>query len=97
MEPIELSPTFEDFRPWLKGLQYYFSDGFDAKSNYAKRKARAGSSAGGLPPFDDETLDGHVDYSSFVKPTCHLGGELKGLVIRYNSPSSPVPTLTSAA
>ena len=26
-QPIELSPDFEDFRPWLKGLQYCFSEG----------------------------------------------------------------------
>ena len=89
---IKLSPTFEDFRTWLKELRYCFSDGFDAKSAYEKRKERAGSSAGQFAPFDDETLGGHVDYSSFIKPAYHLGGELQGLIVRYDPTSSPIST-----
>ena len=89
---LKLSPTFEDFRTWLKELRYCFSDGFDAKSAYEKRKERAGSSAGQFAPFDDETLGGHVDYSSFIKPAYHLGGELQGLIVRYDPTSSPIST-----
>ena len=96
MRDIELSPTFEDFRAWLKDLQYCFSDGFEAKGSYAKRKARAGSSAGEFVPFDDETLGGFIDYSSFVEPTRRLEGKLQGLIIRYDPASSLLPTPTGA-
>jgi len=85
---IELSPTFEDIRQWLVHLQYRFSDGFEHKFSYKKRKERVGDSAGELPPFDDETLGGYINYSSLIEPICRLTGELKGLTIRYSPPSS---------
>ena len=91
-EDIELSPDFEGIRKWLMSLQYCFSDGFEAKNHYKKQKERAGDSAGELIPFDDETLGGNIGYSSLIEPTRHLTGELEGLNIRYNSPSSPPPT-----
>ena len=90
---IELSPTFEDFRVWLEDLQYRFSDGFELKNSHVKREKRAGNSAGSLTPFDDETLGGKVDYSSFIEPVGCLTGQLKGLLIRYPSTVNP----TSAA
>ena len=89
---IELSPTFEDIRKWPEQLQYCFSDGFEAKYSRKKRKQRAGDSAGELPPFDDETLGGNINYSSLIEPTRRLPGKLSGLKIRYNPPSSPPPT-----
>ena len=79
MEPIELSPAFEDIRPWLADLQYRFSEGFEIKNNHERRKRREE-----LPPFEDETLRGTIDYSSLITPTHRLTGELKGLTIRYN-------------
>ena len=79
MEPIELSPAFEDIRPWLADLQYHFSEGFELKNNHERRKRREE-----LPPFEDETLKGTIDYSSLITPTHHLTGGLKGLTIRYN-------------
>ena len=77
MQPIELSPPFEDFRPWLEHLQYCFSDGFELKNNHERRKRREE-----LPPFEDETLKGTIDYSSFIQPIQHLTGELEGLSVR---------------
>ena len=38
-----------------------------------------------IPPFDDETLGGHVSYSALIDPARNLQGRLKGLVIRYES------------
>jgi len=89
MKPIELSPDFEDIREWLEHPQYCFSDGFELKYAYKKRKQRAGDAADELTPFDDETLGGNIDYSSLIEPTRSLTGELEGLDIRYNPPSSP--------
>jgi len=89
MDAIELSPSFEAFRMWLQDLQWLFSDGFALKFTHVKREERAGSNASGLVPFDDETLGGCIDYSTFIEPTRHLTGELKGLAIRYDpSPHS---------
>ena len=42
MEAIELSPAFEDFRPWLKGLQYCFLKGFKLKLSSSDKE---------LPPW----------------------------------------------
>jgi len=38
MQTIELSPAFEDIRPWLEELQYCFSEGFELKHGHARRK-----------------------------------------------------------
>ena len=104
---IELSPAFEDFRPWLKDLRLCLSKGFKYKichpSNEGKRpswrRKAEGSASGVTPfpvPFDNETLGGHVDYSSIVQSTRYLKGELGGLVVRYETPLPPVPAPTSA-
>ena len=87
---IQLSAAFEDFSPWLTDLKYRFSEGFGAMNSYERRKIRAGSSAGGLVAFDDETLGGNIDYSSLIEPARSLKGELEDLIIRYNpEPSQP--------
>jgi len=86
-EAIELSPAFEDFRAWLKVLRYRFSEGISAKNAHVRQEKRAGNSAGS--PFDDETLGGHIDYSSFIEPVRRLTGELEGLTIRYSSTVDP--------
>ena len=99
---IDLSPDFEDFRPWLRDLLYSFSEGFKCKlANEEQalpewRKKQAGRSMGQPKPtpvpFDEETLGGYVDYSAIIEPTRELEGDLKGLTIRYDLPSSPLPT-----
>jgi len=38
-----------------------------------------------IPPFDNETLGGHVHYSALINPVRRLKGGLEGLVIRYDS------------
>jgi len=83
-ETIELSPDFEDFRPWLEDLQSRFSDGFKLKPNLKKRTRRE---RGLVKPattvqFDDETLGGFITYATVLETVPQLGGALKGLVIR---------------
>jgi len=101
MEPIELSPAFEDFRGWLRGLQFCFSKGFKLKPSAVEEpepewvKNKAGGSTGQVKPhnpdpFIDETLGGYVDYPTIIQPIPHLEGELKGLIIRYKPSASDV-------
>jgi len=63
-------------------------------------REEAGGSAGGVTPtpvpFDDETLGGHIDYSTIINPIPHLRGELNGLFVRYNPTAPPLPTPTGA-
>ena len=101
--PIELSPAFEDFRPWLERLSYYFSEGFGELAIQKRRgkvwswgREEAGAAGGVTPapvPFDNETLGGNIDYSTLIKPIRHLEGELSRLIIRYHPalPSLPTP------
>ena len=109
LEPITLSPDFEDFRPWLRDLRYSFSEGFRCKiSDLNKqeglpewRQKRAGSSTDQVKPttvpFDDETLGGYVDYSAIIEPTRYLKGGLQGLDIHYDITPSPVPATQASA
>ena len=106
-EAIELSPVFEDFRPWLRDLQRDFSKGFRSKNSHEDdsepewRSQQAGGSVSAVAstpvPFDDETLGGRVDYSTVIEPTRSLRGVLKGLVIRYDTASPPLPIPAGAA
>ena len=94
--PIELSPTFEAFRPWLKEMRRNFAKGFNCKNqdsttdeevNWREKQAgKSASDATSTPvPFDDEALNGRVDYSTVIEPTRRLKGELKGLIIPYDT------------
>ena len=94
MQSIDLSPHFEDFQPWLEDLQLRFSEGFSAKSASLvkqKKRQRLGTSSAEVDQFDDETLGGHIQYSSFIEPVRHLTGELKKLAIRYDPSQIPLP------
>lgn len=88
MLAIELSPPFEDFRPWLRKLQLLFSEGFSLWSANLRRKQCPEMCAGGPIPFDDETLGGWIDYLTLIESTRNLTGELKGLIIRYDPRST---------
>jgi len=94
MEAIELSPIFEDFRPWLEGLQYYFSKGFERKRAPNKPGWLAAATTTEAEPatgqFDDETLGGCIEYTTLITLIGYLTGELKELIIRYPK-SSPAP------
>ena len=106
-QAIELSPTFEAFRPWLKPLRYVFSKGFEYKGSHPSNVDDAppwmlNSVGGPVPtpvpvPLDDETLGGCVNYLAIIEPTRHLENELEGLTIRYEPTSPPLPTQTGAA
>jgi len=89
MQAIELSPVFEDFRPWLQNLPYCFSEGF--KLQPAPNKVvwpqwmPAVTANGGNPTtiqFNDKTLGGWIHYAVVLAPVQYLAGELKGLIIR---------------
>jgi len=96
---INLSPTFEDFRGWLGDLRLAFRRGVRAKQTHEEElmflQQQDGASEGeDFPTFDDETLAGHITYSALVGPVRNPKGKLKGLVIRYDPDSSPLPTST---
>jgi hypothetical protein len=50
-----------------------------------------------IAPFDDETMGGYVQYSSFIEPVRYLKGELKGLIVRYDPSRSQIGALTGTA
>ena len=92
LESIELPSTFEDFRCWLESLQTSFATGFARKTIHdSALKSRKGARfpVRKVAPFDDETLDGNIDYSIFIDPVRWLGGDLEGLVIRYDPKTTP--------
>jgi hypothetical protein len=96
-KPIELSPCFKDFCAWLRPLRSSFKRGFWLKSIHEdepeEQQGLVGSAAE-IVPFDDETLGGHIDYSSFIEPVRRLSGELEGLIIRYDPKAIPLPLPT---
>ena len=94
--PIELFPTFEAFRPWLKEIRGKFARGFNCKNQDStadeeliwgeKQAGKSANDATSAPvPFDDEALDERADYSTVIEPTRRFEGELKGLIIRYDT------------
>ena len=94
LKPFEVSPSFKDFRRWLLMLQNSLSCGFWEKYQQLcdMRSDRDDEPA----PFDDETLGGHVTYSTIVQQASCLTGELEGLVIRYHSPEGS-PLISTGA
>ena len=91
MQAIELSPVFEDFRPWLEDLQSCFSDGFKQKPFVPYKRvlpAWRTPAKSTAAQFDDETLGGHITYATIITPIPYLTGELKGLIIRGPQSSS---------
>ena len=95
-QPIKLSPCFQDFQKWLRDLQFRFVKGFVLQSMHAVDLRHhlevLGGSADEIASFDDETLDGHIDYPSFIKLVPLLEGGLEGLVIHYHLITTPPPT-----
>ena len=103
MQAIELSPVFEDFRPWLKGLQHCFSQGFKLKPSISNDDVPEWATAvttPGINPsaaqFDDETLGGLIKYATVMAPVPKLTGELEGLAIRDPRQRSSVSTSSTS-
>ena len=97
---LNLSPTFEDFRGWLGTLRLAFRRGVRAKQTHEEDLMFLQQQQDGgedVPTFDDETLAGHITYSALLGPVRNPKGKLKGLVIRYDPQSSPLPTSTDAS
>ena len=102
-EPIELSPDFADFRPWLKGLQHCFKVGFKLKPSPDDEEVPEWATTltgNGVElataQFDDETLGGNITYDTVLAPIPHLGGKLEGIEIRDPKRSSVPGSSTSA-
>ena len=101
---LGLSPKFEDFGDWLRALRRAFRCGFIARNTQddlvdeqaqGRWNGRSGRSV--IPPFDDETLGGHVSYSTLINSARNLTGKLEGLIVRYESePASANTTPTNA-
>ena len=87
---LNLSPAFEDFRPWLGEIRLSFRRGIRAKEIHEEELAilsQDGESEDeDTPEYDDETLGGHVHYSALINPVRGLKGKLEGLVVRYDPP-----------
>ena len=100
LQRIELSPSFEAFRPWLQEIQLMFSHGFAYKEECIRQRKTL--QFRGLPfeeavPIDDETLGGKVSFPLFTGPTHQLTGKLK-LIVRYPSkPSLPTNKISTEA
>ena len=80
-----VSPSFEGFYDWLRRLQRFFFSGFQAKDQYKflmEIPKRTSGRTKKQATFDDETLGGHVAYSTFIESARELTGELEGLIIR---------------
>ena len=99
---LNLSPTFKDFRGWLKNLKDSFNRGFWSELDYKYGQHRSWLLEGEEPKdevmltFDDETLGGHVSYSALINPVSKLKGKLGGLIVRYNpAPQTSVVGSTS--
>jgi len=105
MCPIELSPDFKDFHPWLFGIQYWFSEGFKCRPPSKEGVpdwaiAMVGDDVEpAADPYDDETLGGYIEYAGILTAIPHLEGELESLVIRdpqhSSPPASPISVGTS--
>jgi len=96
MHRIELSPGFEDFRPWLEDLLYGFSEGFKHKPNPTQlgkwRRAKPST-----VEFEDETLGGYVTYATALAPVPYLKGKLDRLSIRDPEHQSAAPASPTSA
>jgi len=91
---FNLSPGFEDFRGWLEVIHTCFFNGFHAKEVHMRKlelspwhEDEGSEDDEAMITFNDETLEGHVNYSSLINPVHKLKGKLKGLVVRYYDPT----------
>ena len=87
---FEPSPSFKDFKRWLRGLRLDFLHGFFARNEHRlwlEDPMLASRGEGDIPPpYDEETLGGYITYSNIIKQVPRFSGDLQGLVIRYDPP-----------
>ena len=87
-KPIDFTTDFKDFRRWLRFLQTSFMTGFkkkfpsedDEDEELQRMEARVTGVRSSM--FDDETLGGHIQYSTMIETIPKLPGKLEGLIIR---------------
>ena len=87
LKAFDVSPSFTGLCGWLRKLQRAFYRGFWAENEYRSLREdqmEELSDEGTLPPFDEETLGGHLTYSTLIQPVRGFTGELEGLAIRYD-------------
>ena len=104
LEPLDLSPTFVEFRSWLVCLRAAFRVGLRSrvihreKNNPEARMLQDHQdevSEDGVAPFDDETLGGHVCYSAIIDPVANFKGTLKDLEVRYKGATTSATQTTA--
>ena len=85
---IDLTPDFRDFRRWIRFLQINFMIGFKKKfpgkddEDEEIQRVEARAMGVGSSVFNDETLGGHIQYSTIIEMIPKLPGILQGLIIR---------------
>ncbi|KAF9780566.1 hypothetical protein BJ322DRAFT_1112555 [Thelephora terrestris] len=91
LPPLDLSPTFEDFRDWLQELRFSLHKGILSECQYKGKVTRQEEGHGAGPsrviPPDEEILGGSICYSALISPARNLKGKLEGLIVRYESES----------
>ena len=93
LKKFEVSPSFKGFDGWLRKLQRAIRRGLLAKMDQFL-EVEDSCDKDTRPPFDEETLGGHITYSALIQPVRDLTGELAGLAIRYDPTSSISDSIT---
>lgn len=94
---LDLSRSLEGFRDWVEGIHLSFADGVASRQVYRNSVARqkllnkGGRGTTAIQNFDDETLGGHVCYSTLTDSARNLKGELEGLIVHYKGTASTDP------
>ena len=97
LKAFEPSPSFADFRGWLRSIRKMFNRGFTEKNIHeSSLEDQEPGDREMVPPFDDETLGGYITYSALIRTARSLAGKLRGLIIRYDPPQTSSLAVTNA-
>ena len=79
---VVLSPGFGDFRDWIDAIRSSFLEGVLAELTHKVLLSRGEGSGPAAPPYDNETLGGHIDSLTLTSPAHKLQGKLENLIVR---------------
>ncbi|KAF9013623.1 hypothetical protein BDZ89DRAFT_995405 [Hymenopellis radicata] len=68
-----ISSSFEDFKDWISSLRDALSDGFQARSKALREEKKARKLGKASAPFNDATLGGEFQYSTFFDVMKNFG------------------------